>query len=257
MQERYSGHLVLTTSGWLPMNKRSIPEARAVEAIVFDLDDTIVDTFRLLIEPLESQAAAEMLSAEMLEADSGQLKELVLKLRRDAPERVEELLARHLPQLTEKALAARRAVFAHASPDNIRIEPHVREMLRELFKRYDTYLLTTGRADFQNRKLDVLGIRGLFKAVAILPSDREETKESWLAALINSGYRPQAVIVVGNRLDNEIRAGNRLGMKTVWVKHGEGYGLIPSEETGKPGYIIHDIMEFPETLSKIESSRAA
>jgi FMN phosphatase YigB (HAD superfamily) len=196
-----------------------------------------------------------MLAAETLEADSGQITELILQLRRDAPERVDELLAQNLPWLTEKALKARRSVFAHASPDNLRIEPAVREMLYELSERYDTYLLTVGRTDFQNRKLDKLSIRGLFKATAILASGSEETKERWLLSLTGRGYRPDAVIVVGNRLDNEIRAGNRLGMQTVWVRRGEGSGLVPSDETGEPGYVISDIMGFPEILAEIESSQ--
>ncbi|HEX8748305.1 MAG TPA: HAD family hydrolase [Pyrinomonadaceae bacterium] len=237
------------------MNKRLIAAAQRVEAIVFDLDDTIVDTFRLLIEPLELQAAAAMLPAATMEADYRQITELILQLRRDAPERVEQLLAQNLPWLTEKALKARRSVFAQASPDNLRIEPAVRQMLYELSERYDTYLLTVGRTDFQNRKLDTLSIRGLFKATTILPSGSEQTKQRWLSSLIDSGYGAESVIVVGNRLDNEIRAGNRLGMTTVWVRRGEGSGLIPCDETGEPGYVIQDIMEFPEILAKIESSQ--
>ncbi|HEX8177305.1 MAG TPA: HAD hydrolase-like protein [Pyrinomonadaceae bacterium] len=237
------------------MNKRPLPEAQRVEAIVFDLDDTIVDTFKLLIEPLESEAATAMLAASTPEADAGQITELILRLRRDAPERVDELLAQNLPWLTEEALEARRSVFAHASLDNLHIEPPVREMLQELSTRYDTYLLTVGRADFQNRKLDRLSIRGLFKAITVLPPHSEETKERWLSSLTGSGYRAESVIVVGNRLDNEIRAGNRLGMVTVWVRRGEGSGLVPCDETGEPDYVISDIAEFPEILAKIESSR--
>jgi FMN phosphatase YigB (HAD superfamily) len=101
----------------------------------------------------------------------------------------------------------------------------------------------------------VLEIRGLFKEVVILPSRSEETKERWLSSLTGSGYRAESVIVVGNRLDNEILAGNRLGMKTVWVRRGEGSGLMPSDETGEPDYVIPYIIEFPEILAKIEASR--
>lgn len=237
------------------MTAHTASPASGIEAIVFDLDDTIVDTFTALIMPLESQAVAEMISVGMPEADSRQLIELILELRRDAPDRIEELLVQKFPQAEGKALEARRAVFSHASPDNLRIEPSVKDMLREMSVRYDTYLVTTGRTDFQNRKLDQLGIRSLFKGIAVLASGSEETKERWLSSLVNSGYRPESVIVVGNRLDNEIRAGNSLGMVTVWVKYGEGSGLSPCEEMGQPDYIISNIKEFPEVLAKIESSR--
>ncbi|HKS27893.1 MAG TPA: HAD family hydrolase [Pyrinomonadaceae bacterium] len=226
-----------------------------MRAIVFDLDDTLVDTFGTLITPLETEAASRMASVGSVGCDAAKVFETILRLRRDDPERVEERLSQDFPQLGEETLAARRSVFAEASPDAIRIEADVREMLSQLSGRYDTYLLTTGRTEFQNRKLELLGIRGLFKAVAILASGSEETKEGWLKSLVSSsGYNSQSVIVVGNRLDNEMLAGRRLGMKTVWVRRGEGSGLIPREELGEPDYTISHIREFPEVLSKIEAS---
>lgn len=236
------------------MSTLHLSKVRPVRAIVFDLDDTLVDTFGTLIKPLEMEAVARMASAGIGESDSEQIFETILRLRRDDPDRIEEALAQTFPQLGEKALAARRSVFAQASPDELQIEPAVKSMLRELSGRYDTYLLTVGRRDFQNRKLERLGIRPLFKGIVVLASGSEETKESWLSALVDSGTPPSSVVVVGNRLDNEIRAGNRLGMKTVWVKRGEGSGLSPCEETGEPDYIIQDIMEFPKILAEIESS---
>lgn len=228
-----------------------------IEAIVFDLDDTIVDTFTSLIMPLESQAVSEMLAAGLTEADPEEVRELILRLRRQAPERIEELLVQNFPEAKGKALEARREVFAHASPDDLRIEPAVREMLRQMHARYNTYLVTTGRPDFQNRKLNQLGIRNLFKGIAVLASGSEATKESWLSSLVTDGYHTQSVVVVGNRLDNEIKAGHRLGMITVWVKYGEGCELIPSEETGEPDYVISHILEFPGILAAIESSHAS
>ncbi len=230
--------------------------ASGIEAIIFDLDDTLVDTFTSLITPLESEAADEMVAAGMGESDSSRVRELILQLRKDDPDRIEELLLEKFPQAEGKAIQARRAVFTHASPDTLQIESAVKDMLRELSMRYDTYLVTTGRTEFQNRKLDQLGIRELFKGIAVLASGSEETKESWMESLMRGRYHPQSVIVVGNRLDNEIKAGNRLGMITVWVKYGEGSGLSPSDDSGRPDYTIYNIKEFPELLSKIEAEQA-
>jgi FMN phosphatase YigB (HAD superfamily) len=227
-------------------------QASGIEAIIFDLDDTIVDTFTSLIEPLESEAADEMVAAGMGESDSRRVKDLILKLRREDPDRIEERLVQKFPQADGRALEARRAVFTKASLDELQIKPAVKDMLRGLSERYDTYLLTTGPPDFQNRKLDQLELRELFKGYAILASGSEETKEGWMASLIRGRYDPQSVIVVGNRLDNEIKAGQRLGMRTVWVKSGEGSGLSPSDEA-TPDHIISDIEEFPGVLAEIES----
>jgi FMN phosphatase YigB (HAD superfamily) len=237
-----------------PMNAQLALPARRVKAIIFDLDDTLVDTFESLITPLETEAASEMVASGTSEYDSMKVAEVVLRLRRDDPERIEEMLVQSFPQFGEKALKARRAVFARASPGKLSVEPAVRDMLQELSGLYRTYLVTMGRPDFQHRKLDQLGIRELFHAVAVLPSGSEETKERWLSSFIAGGRHPGSVIVVGNRLDNEIKAGNSLGMITVWVKRGEGSGLTPCEKTAEPDYITSSIAEFPELLAKIESA---
>jgi putative hydrolase of the HAD superfamily len=227
-----------------------------IRAIIFDLDDTLVDTFATIITPLESRAAEAMVAAGMGELDSTRVRELILKLRRETPDRIEERLVEEFPQAQGKALEARRTVFTRVFIDKLRIKASVVKMLNELSTRYHTYLLTAGRKDIQNQKLDQLGIRKLFKEVGVIISRTEETKERWMASLIKGRYLPEEVIVVGNRLDNEIKAGNRLGMITVWVKYGEGSGMIPSEETGQPDYIINGIAEFPKILAEIESDSA-
>lgn len=227
----------------------------SLEAVILDFDDTIVDTFGSLITPLETEAANEMVAAGMGDVKASEVVELILRLRKEEPDRIEERLVERFPEARGRALEARRKVFARASPDRLQIKPTVKDMLCELAKRYDTFLLTTGRTDFQNRKLDNMDIRPLFKEVIVLASRSEETKERWLASLIERGYNSQAIVVVGNRLDNEIKAGHRLGMMTVWMKYGEGSGLVPCADTGQPDYVIYDIAEFPEVLALIEKGR--
>lgn len=234
------------------------------KAIIFDLDDTLVDTFTSLIVPLEMKAVREMVAAGMSEADEERVVALILQLRRDDPNSIEEILLREFPNAAGYALTARRSVLANASPDKLTIDPRVKYMIQGLSNRYDQYLVTTGPSEFQRRKIEQLGIGELFRDVVILSSDSEETKESWLGSLIHGrcqpkyhpGYYPNSLIVVGNRLDNEIQAGNKLGMTTVWVKSGEGSGLLPNSRTGQPTYSISTIHEIPQILGQVESSGA-
>jgi FMN phosphatase YigB (HAD superfamily) len=230
------------------------PETR-VKVIVFDLDDTLVDTFNQLIEPLERQAAHEMIAAGIAASNFDRIVQIILQARKDQPDKIEEILRREFPQ-AEKAIEARRAVFANASPDKLTIEPEVKRMLQELRGLYEIYLVSTGPLEFQNRKINQLGIGDLFLKAEVLESGSELTKEKWLARLAQKHqYDKASMVVVGNRLDNEIQAGNRLGMITVWVKRGEGSGVTPCKETGEPDYVISDIKDFPGLLPELESSR--
>ena len=112
-----------------------------VRAIVFDLDDTLVDTFSILIEPLERQAAAVMVSAGY-PATTEELTSLLLQLHREHPDRLEnELAQRGVPPAV---LAARRDILATVPVERLSLDPSVRRLLEDLGRDHDLFLLTEG-----------------------------------------------------------------------------------------------------------------
>lgn len=214
-------------------------------AIVFDLDDTLVDTFSLLIEPLEREAAARMVEAGAGGLDAGELAALLLRLRKERPERLEEELA---DRVSGAALDVRRSVLAEVPAERLRLDPKVRILLRDLRRGSSLFLLTEGDADLQNRKIEHLGLRDLFDEVVIVPSGTEPAKEEAIAALLRRHeLPPDSVVLVGNRLDREILAGERLHLTTVWLRHGEGSGHLPGE-AARPDYVIDDLGELVSVL---------
>jgi len=222
------------------------------QALLFDLDDTLVDTYGILISPLEAGAAREMRALDPTLPPAGELTALLLELRRHHPEEVEEELRRRFPTLGEGVLAARQEQLAAVPVDRLALPPAVRDLLVSLRRRYQVCLFTTGRRDLQEAKVQRLGLRELCDEIVILDSETEENKEAAIAAFLDRyGYEPGKVWVIGNRLDNEIRAGNRLGIPTVWVRRGEGAGLEPGEETGRPDHVIADVLELPGILDQL------
>jgi FMN phosphatase YigB (HAD superfamily) len=214
-----------------------------IDTVVFDLDDTLVDTSALLIAPLEIEAARRMVQVAPSLPDPDELATLVLKLRQADPSMVERELVRLLPGLTEEVLEARRQTFTGLTPDRLFIDPRAKRLLQDLHGRATLYLLTEGNLDFQNAKIDHLGIRSFFREVVIVPPG-PGAKHGALVSLLERGRHPAgSVVVVGNRLDREIRAGNRLGITTVWVRRGEGSGVLPDERSGLPDYTVDDVGE--------------
>jgi FMN phosphatase YigB (HAD superfamily) len=219
-----------------------------IEAIVFDLDDTLVDTSSLLIAPLEAEAARRMVQVSSSLPDPDKLAGLVMALRKTGPSTVEQELARLLAGVTEEVLEARRQTFTGLAPDRLSLDPRVKRLLQDLHNRVTLYLLTEGALDFQSAKIDHLGIRPFFRKVVIAPPG-PGSKHGALASLLERhGHPPASVVVVGNRLDREIRAGNRLGVTTVWVRHGEGSALLPGEDTGLPDHTVDDVVELREVI---------
>lgn len=214
-------------------------------AIVFDLDDTLVDTFSLLIEPLEREAAARMAEAGGEGLSPEDLEKIILRLRRDRPERLDEELA---GLVSAAAMEARRSALAEVPAERLRLDPEVRALLRDLRRDASLFLLTEGESDLQNRKIEHLGLRELFDEVVIVPSGTEPAKEEAIASLLaRRGLLPDEVVIVGNRLDREILAGERLHLTTVWLRRGEGSGHVPGE-TARPDHVIGSLGELSAVL---------
>lgn len=86
--------------------------------------------------------------------------------------------------------------------------------------------------------LDALGIRDYFVSIAFV-----EDKEDAMRAIVESVAEP--VYVIGDHLHNEIRIGNKLGARTVWLARGKFAGLRPEEEHDVPWRTIKHFKELP------------
>jgi FMN phosphatase YigB (HAD superfamily) len=233
-----------------------------LKTIIFDLDDTLINTFDCLITDLEQQAAQIMVNIGMGDVDAAYLVDMLLRLRRSDPEGIEAAVLQQFP-LAAKALEARQDFMSQACSGqamkrlvsqiatDTQVE-QVKRMLKDLRKEFTLYLLTVGPSDLQNEKIDFLNIRDLFHQI-IVGSGSKRDKESLLASLVPDGLR-RSSLVVGNRLDHEIQAGNKLGMMTVWVNRGEGSSMKPTDNAWQPDRTIYNITEFPDILGSLRTS---
>lgn len=247
--------------------------ATQLKAIIFDLDDTLVDTFGCFIVPLELAAARKMY-AKGLGKSVEDVLETLLRLRMTNPDNMREMIPEEfLSSRKEKVDEALKQWKSVNSPNmslarlkelggkvnQYRIASGVDLMLRELSSKYDLFLLTVGSPGFQNEKIDHLKIRDIFGTqILIIDAKTNETKQSKMLEVINKrGYQANSVVVVGNRLEHEIRAGIQLGLTTVWLRKGEGSAVQPGNSSGQPDRTIEDITELDQCLSSLEASMAA
>lgn len=225
-----------------------------LKGIIFDLDDTLIDTFASLIVPLEYEAAKKMVLLDNKLNDHAYLASTILELRKKDPSNIEKLLEKQL-FVKPEALAKRSSVIDNLQKikfDKLIINPEVKRLLQELKSKNQLrlFLVTEGDALFQNRKINHLGIGELFSEVSIIASD--DNKESVIKSLMKShGLDSNQLLVIGNRLDKEIIAGNKLGIRTVWIKHGEGSNPSSENQNGTPDYILDNILQAETLLDNI------
>ena len=87
-------------------------------------------------------------------------------------------------------------------------------------------LVTRGEKERQNRKIDVLQIRRYFNIIHIVDLDSDKFNKF---SEIKNDYNSHEIIIIGNRIDCEIRYGNQLGLKTIHIEHGK-YSTVRAKD---------------------------
>jgi len=125
--------------------------------------------------------------------------------------------------------------------------------LVRILKRQDciNYLVSCGAAHIQRKKIKLLKIANYFRSVRIC---LEASDKLILFMAIAKDVCPKErrrIVVVGNRIDVEIRYGNLLGFHTVHIQHGKYANLRPRCKDEVPNYVIGEISDLGRILDRI------
>lgn len=187
--------------------------------IIFDLDDTIVDTFNTLIIPLEKKAS-QAIAAEIHRYPETVIENMLIKQRKNSPSKICDSIQTFYAEDGKKAVDIYKNTIKNFDISELNCSKKMFSMLHRTNTKFRTVLLTEGSERIQKEKIEHLHLAVYFDSIIIVPSGR---KEDALRKIQNEfGVSPELCVVVGNRLDNEIRVARRLGMRMLWVEHGEG-----------------------------------
>ena len=195
--------------------------AEPLDAVVLDLDDTILDTSGLLVPVADRRAIAAMIGAG-LDVDAVSAAETLDILRRDGIEDLFGELARRHSASQECATAGTTAFFDFDVPP-IALEPEVEAALEALQRIAPLALLTAGVERTQRQKVARLDLEPLFVECVFVGLGAPGGKAPALRALLERrGWDARRVVVVGDRPASDIRAGNAVGCRTVLVRRAGG-----------------------------------
>lgn len=212
------------------------------EHLVFDLDDTLIDTNSQLV-PHATREACEKMIAAGLRTD-------LATCMRTRDEIAQTPARKHLfialaqkfgAPSDEIARIGERAFYDRKITEDLQLFPGVREMLQALGQKYSIHLVTSGAPETQEEKLDILKLKNSFDSISIVNTLAHETKDKAFAKIA-----PFA-LSIGNRLDTDIAPAKRLGWQTCWVKHGEYARSTPSTKDEKPDFTIATIQDLIST----------
>lgn len=221
-----------------------------MKAIIFDLDDTLFDCTGSLIAASQKRAAKAMVKSGLRYTE-----EETYLLQKDLSEKYgpyylvfNEIAERNGlgSDFVNNALKA----YNSNKVSDIKLFPDVVPTLKKLaLEKYKLFLLTTGIHERQLKKIEQLNVKPYFDEIII--NDQEVgllMVDCFEAILRKHNMNPNDVVVVGDRVRDELRIAKSLGMATVQMLHGR-FKVEPAyDNTSKPDYKIKNIFQLPTIL---------
>ncbi len=220
-----------------------------VRALIFDLDDTLIDTHGQLVQEAHWQACLAM-NAAGLSVHPDELMQTRQHLLVTQPrEEINALLANHFGFTCQTIIKAGFDAYFNPVFSELDLFPETLPLLQKWAQSLPLYLVTSGYEQAQRRKVELLGIEALFQQIFYVDIARLQGKREVFAEIHQAlGGDPREMWVIGDRITNEIVAGNALGMTTVWICQGECAHILPQSEQEQPDFTVKQIHDLDGLL---------
>jgi len=224
-----------------------------IRAIVFDLDNTLVDFMTMKRMAVEAAIDAMIdaglpLPKEVAERDIFSIYE------REGIEHqtvFDDLLVQHLGHVDYKILAAGVVAYRRAREAALVLYPHVSVTLVSLIKR-GIKLAVVSDAPRREAwlRLCYLNLHHLFDVVVTFEDtgERKPSPAPFRLVLERLGIEPGEALMVGDWAERDMVGGMQIGMRTAFARYGDEFGTV---ESGADFELedVHQLLEIVERLN--------
>lgn len=242
-----------------------LPLPGEIEAILFDLDDTLVDArgswragFAEAIAGLHARSPALQRLGSPAAIYDGWFRRYGEEAHRAAgygewrpgftSEAFERLVAEHLGP--DPALAADLvARYRVAAPRHIAIYPDAEPLLGLLGARYPLGLISNGPSELQRPKIEQFALERYFEVLVVSGEFgvRKPDPLIFATALEALGVAPGRAVFIGDNPADDIAGARAAGLAAIWVNRGDWPALDPRE--GAPPHAeVRELREIPSLL---------
>ncbi len=215
-----------------------------IKAVVFDLDNTLVDFMAMKRQAVDAAITA-MIDAG-LNMNFGDVKEHVDKIYGEQgieyQKVFDELLTNILGRIDHKMLSAGIVAYRRAREAALKPYPHVSATLMELVKR-GVRLAVLSDAPTREAwlRLCYINFHHIFDYVVTFDDTgrRKPDPAPFQLALTMLGVQPGEAIMVGDWAERDMVGAAAVGMRTAFAKYGDAFG----DQTVKADYVLNDIKD--------------
>ena len=222
-----------------------------IKAVIFDLDNTLVDFMKMKAEAIDAAIRA-MLDAG-LELSYDEVKNRINAIYKEKGIEFQyvfdSLLSDIFDKVNHKILAAGVVAYRRAREAALVPYPHVYITLYELLK-MGMKLAVVSDAPTKEAwlRLTYLNMHHIFDVVVTFEdtSERKPHPAPFTLALNRLGVRPDEALMVGDWAERDIIGAKQVGMKTVFARYGDTF----STGTSGGDYEADDIQELVGIVRK-------
>lgn len=222
-----------------------------IRAVIFDLDNTLVD-FMTMKERAVTSAAEAMVDAGLalsVEEIKTRIQSIYAEQGMEYQRVFDDLLESLFGRIDHRILAAGIVAYRQTREASLVTYPHVSSTLIELVKRgYRLAVVSDAPTREAWLRLCYLQLHHVFDVVVTFEDTYERKPHSapFLKALNGLGAEASETIMVGDWAERDVVGAKQLGMKTVFARYGD---VFQTHDTGAD-YEIADISQLLTVLER-------
>ncbi len=234
------------------MNRLRPPKPTKIQAIVFDLDNTLVDFMRMKEAGVEAAVEAMIDAGLKMSKDEAYAKifQIYDQVGIEDQKIFDRFLEVELGYVDPKILAAGIVAYRKAKDAALVLYPHVRYTLMELLKRGLRLAVVSDAPRLQAwTRLVQVGLHHFFEVVVTFDDtgERKPSPKPFEVTLQKLGVRPDEAIMVGDWPERDITGALHLGMIAVFARYGDTFGT----QNSGAHYEIDDIIELLDIVDEL------
>ena len=222
-----------------------------IKAIVFDLDNTLVDFMKMKRRAIEEAIPAMIDSGlKVTSEEANRIIDEIYKERGIEYQQVfDVLLQRILNKVDHKILAAGIIAYRRAREASLIPYPHVYSTLNNLLKLgIKMGVLSDAPVKEAWLRLAFLNFQHTFDAVVTFDDtgERKPSPAPFLKILERLEVKPEQTLMVGDWAERDIDGAGKVGMKTAFAKYGDTFNT----EKHNADYELEDISVLIDIIQK-------
>lgn len=228
-----------------------------IRAIVFDLDNTLVDFMRMKRDAVDA-AIEGMIDAGLAlprETVRARIDAIYQERGLEFQQVFDVLLEREFGHIDPKILASGIIGYRRARASALTLYPHTHMTMLELVRRGIRLGVVSDAPRMQVwLRLCELSLQHMFDAVVTFDDTRERkpSPAPFRAVLQQLGADPHEALMVGDWAERDVVGAKSLGMKTVFARYGDTFG---TQESGAD-YDLDDVLELVRIVDELNGAPA-